>query len=177
MSTTVERTSSSDRPDVRSAANHSLIARARQRDADAITTMFRQFVSPEEQIVAVEYLGSVGLLFKTHSFACLTDRRVASLWVKSLGEVVYQDGLIDSVKHGILYQPSRISRLVGLMTLGLLNVGGRQQRKTVGLVLSLGDGVSVSMLAHRTEVSRANGIYRSIVLGQPRAGAAREVIR
>lgn len=162
MSVTVDGPITTDAPEVRKAASGSLIARARNRDGDAIKTMFRQFIT-EEKIVAVEYLGSPGLIFKTHSFACVSDRRVASVRVKRMGEITYQDGAIESVNSAVLYQPSRISHFLSIVTLGRANLGRGRSSKQVGLVLSVGEGISVYILSHRSKVDRANGVYRVMV--------------
>lgn len=163
MSVTVDGPITPDAPEVRKAASGSLIAKARNRDGDAIKTMFRQFIPTEEKIVAVEYLGSPGLIFKTHSFACVSDRRVASLRVKRMGEITYQDGAIESVNSAVLYQPSRISHFLSIVTLGLANLVPGRSSKQVGLVVSIGEGISVYILSHRSKVDRANGVYRVVV--------------
>lgn len=166
-STSLDQPAGADAPDIRNAAQGSLVERARQRDTQAITTMFRQFIPPEEPIVAVEYLGSVGMIFRTHSFACVTDRRVASLQVKGFGQIIYQDGLIEAIKSGVLYQPSRLAStilgpLATILTLGMINrVSG--DRKRVGLVMTIADGVPVYVLSHRKHVTRANAVYRSAI--------------
>jgi hypothetical protein len=164
MSTSIEGPVAPEAPDVRTATEVSLVQRARQRDTAAITTMFRQFLPTEERLAVVEYLGSIGLLFKTHSFACVTDRRVASLLVRRGGNIEYVDGVIDAVNSAQLYQPPRFSLtrlLLGYLTLGLLGPRGRAG-KTVGLAL-LGDGFKVGIVSHRKLVTRANAIYRSMI--------------
>ena len=57
----------------------SLLQRAKGNELEAITTMFRQFLSPDEEIYFAEYCGQAGFwVFGTHSFACLSGRRLAS---------------------------------------------------------------------------------------------------
>jgi hypothetical protein len=155
MGIDVDKDAADHPPDVRSAANRSLIHRACNRDTDAITTMFRQFIPSDEGVAVVEYLGSPGVVFKSRSFACVTDRRVASLIVKRLGQIIYQDGVLESLNSAVLYQPSRIS--------GFFLINRRTNRKKVGLVLSIGEGISVHILSHRKEVRRANVIYRAAI--------------
>lgn len=173
-STEIDRPAGAESPDISRTTRGSLLERARQREVDAITTMFRQFIPPEEQVVAVEYLGTLGILFRTHSFACVTNRRVASLQVKSLGQITYQDGLIEAINSGVLHQPSRLSSVLlgpiaSLLTLGLINrVSG--DRKRVGLVMTIGDGVPVYLLSHRKHVTRANAIYRAVISARDALG-------
>ena len=53
--------------------DRSLLERAKGNDLGAITTMFRQFMSPDEEIYFAEYCGLLGMwIFGTHSFACLS---------------------------------------------------------------------------------------------------------
>lgn len=87
----------------------SLLNRAKKNDGEAITKMFRQFVMPEEKIFFAEFLGTEGIWgIGTHSFACLTDRRVATLRVGAFGEVIYQDGLLEYINSTVVFQPSKL---------------------------------------------------------------------
>lgn len=87
----------------------SLLSRAKENDAQAIEIMFKQFVPEGEEIHFAEYLGVQGLWgFGTHSFACLTDRRIASIRVGILGEVTYQDGYLEFLNSGVVHQPSKL---------------------------------------------------------------------
>lgn len=93
----------------------SLLARARQHDPEALTSMFRQFLPASDRIIAAEYLGTQGLWgFGVHSFACVTDRRTAALRVKRFGEVGYQEAALEQINSGAVYQPSRLG-LYGLV--------------------------------------------------------------
>jgi hypothetical protein len=154
-STEVEKVETTQAPDVRAAANRSLIQRARTRDVDAMKTMFRQFIPAGENVSTVEYLGSPGLLFKSHSFACVTDRRVASLQVRRFGQIIYQDGLLEALNSAVLYQPSRFA--------GFFSIMQHSKGKKVGVVLSISEGINVHILSHRKQVTRANGVYRAAV--------------
>ncbi|HZI18333.1 MAG TPA: hypothetical protein VEY09_07030 [Pyrinomonadaceae bacterium] len=87
----------------------SLLSQARENDAQAIAAMFKQFVPEDENIYFAEYLGVQGLWgFGTHSFACLTNRRIASIRVGVMGEVTYQDGYLEFLNSGVVYQPSKM---------------------------------------------------------------------
>ncbi|MUG98476.1 FHA domain-containing protein [Scytonema sp. UIC 10036] len=87
----------------------SILQRASQDDFDAITTMFRQFIPEDEQIYFARFLGIQGLWgFGTREFACVTDRRVADITVGRFGEVTYQDGYLEHINSGVIYQPSKL---------------------------------------------------------------------
>lgn len=91
--------------------------RALDGDLHATSMMFRQFLGTDEEVVFSEYLGSRGLwIFKRHSFGCLTSRRVASMMMKRTGELIYQDGYLESVNSTVLYQPSvwKLYLLIGM---------------------------------------------------------------
>jgi len=86
----------------------SVLRLAKQGDVQATAMMFKQFVPEDENVYFAEYLGVEGFWgMGTHSFGCLTDRRVASIRVGAFGEVIYQDGYIDYVNSGVVYQPSK----------------------------------------------------------------------
>ena len=164
MSVTVDRPITTDAPEVRKAASGSLIAKARNRDGDAIKTMFRQFIPTEEKIVAVEYLGVAGSIFKTHSFACVSQRPAGGF------ATCQADGgnHLPGWRHRIGQQRCpvsaiEISHFLSIVTLGLANLGPGRSSKQVGLVLSVGEGISVYILSHRSKVDRANGVYRVMV--------------
>lgn len=86
-----------------------LVARARAGEREAIETMFRQFIPATDAIVASAFLGTQGFGgIGTHSFGCVTQRRVGSLRVSTFGEVVFQESLAANVNGGRIHQPSRI---------------------------------------------------------------------
>jgi hypothetical protein len=87
----------------------SIIKRAIENDTEALSTMFKQFIPEDEDIHLVQYLGIKGLWgIGAHSFACLTSRRVADISVGRFSEVVYQDGYLEFINSGIIYQPSKL---------------------------------------------------------------------
>lgn len=99
----------------------SLLRLAKRDDFQAIALMFRQFIPEDETVHFAEYLGVEGVWgIGTHSFGCLTDRRVAAIRVAAFGEVIYQDGYIDYVNSGVVYQPSRLVLYVVISLLSLL---------------------------------------------------------
>jgi hypothetical protein len=86
----------------------SILDQARKDNYEAITTMFKQFLSPDEVVNFTEYCGFLGFWgVGTHCFACLTDRRIASLRVAAFGKILYQDGYLEYTNSGVIYQPSK----------------------------------------------------------------------
>lgn len=87
--------------------------RARAGDRAALEVMFRQFIPADEAIEDVAFLGERGLFgLGTHSFAAVTDRRVASLQLSMLGRVTYRDGYHEHVNSSAVMQPSRTHELM-----------------------------------------------------------------
>jgi hypothetical protein len=102
----------------------SLLARARGHDADAVVTMFRQFVPADEDVVMADYLGTQGLWgVGLHSFGCVTHRRVCGLRIGLLGHVVYQDCELEHVNSGAVLQPSLLWLYLWSAVLPLLWIG------------------------------------------------------
>lgn len=100
-----------------------ILQRASQDDFDAIVTMFRQFIPEDEKIYIARYLGIQGLWgFGTRQFACVTDRRVADITVGRFGEVNYQDGYLEHINSGVIYQPSKF--WLYLLIIGYFLFGG-----------------------------------------------------
>jgi hypothetical protein len=96
----------------------SIIQLAIQDNADAITTMFKQFLPENESIQLVQYLGLQGLWgFGTHEFACLTDRRIADITVGRFGKITYQDGYLEHINSSYIFQPSKLKLYI---TVGVL---------------------------------------------------------
>ncbi|MBI1347705.1 hypothetical protein GC163_15630 [bacterium] len=103
----------------------SLTSRALGGDRQAIETMFRQFTPPDETYYAVDYLGFEGLwIFGTHSFGALTDRRVAAMRMTFWGEVVYQDGFLESINSNVFYQPSKLWLYISLISVAFTHISG-----------------------------------------------------
>lgn len=101
----------------------SLLDRAKNNDLDAITRMFRQFMSPDEEIYFAEYCGLRGFwIFGTHCFACLSNRRLAALEVGAFGRVVYNDGFLEHQNSGAVIQPSLLKLYVWAFFAGLFGL-------------------------------------------------------
>lgn len=137
----------------------SLLDRAKGNDLEAITTMFRQFMSPDETIYFAEHCGLLGFWgLGTHSFACLSNRRLASLQVGAFGRVHYNDGFLEHGNSGVVYQPSLLKlyiwaaygAVISLLVLGsalvaanmvLDMLGGTLGQLTGMLTVVLGTGL------------------------------------
>lgn len=166
----------------------SLLERAKQDDRDAITTMFRQFLPPDEHPTEAEYVGVLGFWgIGVHSFAAVTTRRVATLRTKILGGVEYQDGALEYVNSGALFQPSRlwlylyvagsllvfgaagfsVTPVASLVTLAigvaLLPVTVRlyYRIKKSGLLFWVREGKPVYLFVDRKRMRIANRVYRN----------------
>lgn len=86
----------------------SLLKRAKNNEFPALEKIFQQYLPENETVRAAEYLGVQGLWgIGTLSFACSTDRRAASIRRSFLGELIYQDGCIEYINSGVIYQPSK----------------------------------------------------------------------
>ena len=91
------------------ASGGTLLQRARAGDQEALETMFRQFLPQTDAILMAAFLGTQGLWgIGTHSFACVTQRRVVSLRVSTFGRVVFQESLSANVNGGRVHQPSQV---------------------------------------------------------------------
>ncbi len=94
--------------------------------------LFQYFIPAEETIEAIEYLGVQGFWWiGTHSFGCLTNRRVATLQTSIWG-LNYQDGYLKHINSGRIYQPSKfilysitiLTIILAFFSFVLLFVGG-----------------------------------------------------
>jgi FHA domain len=101
----------------------SILQSASNNDFGAICMMFKQFIPEDEQIEYAAYLGIQGLWgIGTRQFACVTNRRVADITIGFFGELTYQDGFLEHINSGIIYQPSKLwlyVTLVGYFLFGL----------------------------------------------------------
>lgn len=165
----------------------SLLGNAKKGDTRAIVTLFKQFVPPDEHIEAVDYLGVQGVWgLGTHSFACVTSRRVAGLRTKIFGEVTYQDAALEHVNSGVIYQPSRFWLYVFVIGSAFLTAGFSllllpltvrlfYRFKKSGLVLWVREGIPVYIFSDRKRLINANRLYRTaLALRENRIAETRE---
>lgn len=101
----------------------SLLMRAKADDKDALATMFGQFLPQGEQVLESHYLGVMGFWgIGTHSFAAVTNRRIASLRISFLGGVEYQDGALEYVNSAAVFQPSQVGLYVFTVVVSLFSL-------------------------------------------------------
>lgn len=138
-------------------------------DKSAIKTMFQNFVSEDDSIVDVQYLGSYGFIFKTKSFVCLSERKIGSLEYGPFGKIVYTDAFIEDVNSGIIYQPSLfplyfIGFLLFISIFGILLLNGwirfYYKFHKSGLVWIVREGANVYAFANRSKIDVVNDFWR-----------------
>jgi len=156
----------------------SILERAKQGDAASMATMFTQFLCEDETILLVEYLGKRGFLFSgEHCWACVTDRRAGSLRVGKIGELVYQDALLEGINSSAIHQPSLLPLYIGIVVIVLLSIPTFGvllltiplaihlyfRHSKCGLWFIVREGLNVWMFANRKRLTLANRIYRTII--------------
>lgn len=123
----------------------SLLQRAKEDDMEALKTIFHQFIPKDEEITFAGYYGYTGFAYVgSHSFACLTDKRVAALRVGPFKKIHYNDGFLENMTSGGVYQPSKfwlyiwifLGFFVGIALFGSLIYGATS---TVGIFFGLID--------------------------------------
>ncbi|MBT9548653.1 MAG: hypothetical protein IV090_24885 [Candidatus Sericytochromatia bacterium] len=154
---------------------------SKQNDPEALRKLFKQFLPENETIYSTEYLGIQGIWgFGAHSFACLTECRVADIKIDSFGEIVYQDGYLEEINSAIVVQPSKLKLYVVLIiacvlaipsfgiTLLLLPLIVRYYYRIVqcGLVFWIREGVPVYIFSNRSLLNRANNFCRNVALAR-----------
>lgn len=146
-----------------------LLKKAVLGDKSAIKSMFQNFVGEDDTIIDVQYLGSYGFIFKTKSFVCISDRKIASMEYGPFGKIVYQDAFIEEVNSGVIYQPSIfplyfIGFLLCITIVGILLLNGwirlYYQLHKSGLVWVVREGASVYAFANRSKIDLVNEFWR-----------------
>jgi len=159
----------------------SILQRAIQNDSDALNLMFKQFLPEDEIIYYTQYLGTHGIWGTgTHSFGCLTERRVADITVGRFGAVSYQDGYLESINSTVIYQPSKlwlyisigILAFVVIVTFGIgflfiYSVTQAYYRLAkCGIVFNIKEGIPVYIFCDRKYLGRANALCRHVMLAR-----------
>ena len=148
----------------------SIIKQAILGNKDAIKTMFQTFIAEDETIFSVEYLGSYGVFFKTKSFVCITDKKVASMEYGPFGKIVYSDAFIEEINSGIIYQPSifalyfvGVILCISIIGILILNTWVRFYYKInkSGIMWCTREGVNIYAFANRSKINLVNEIWRS----------------
>ncbi|MDD2205185.1 MAG: hypothetical protein PHE45_08885 [Bacteroidales bacterium] len=149
--------------------SNSILTRAITGEKSAISTMFQSFMGDDETIISVEYLGKYGVFFKTKSFVCITDKKVASLEYGPFGKIMYSDAFIEEINSGIIFQPSVLSlyiigiilccTVVGIL---LLNTWIKFYYKInkSGMVWCVREGVNIYAFANRSKIYLVNDLWR-----------------
>jgi hypothetical protein len=173
----------STEPDKKIEFPQSTLTLARQNDKASLELMFRQFISQDESIHVCEYMGELGMLLGvTHSFACVTDRRISSLQVGHFGEVLYTDAMLEDVNSGAVIQPSNLwlyilafglvlsclfymytlESIFPLLLLGFWPFVVKAYYRFVkcGLLASVKQGLWVYVFVNRGRLVRANALWR-----------------
>lgn len=150
----------------------SLIRRASFDDKEAITTMFNAFIDKQEQILDVHYFGCYGLVpYKTRSFVCLTDKRIATIQYGPIGQVFYQDAFIEEINSGMVYQPSIcylyiVSVLLTCTLFGIVLIPTWVRLYYLlnksGMVWSVREGFSVYAFANRSRLNVVTTFWRHV---------------
>lgn len=151
----------------------SILEQAKLNKRDAIEIMFRQFIGSDEQIHFCEYMGQFGVIINiTHSFACVTDKRIVALEVGSFDKMVYQDAGLEDINSGFIYQPSILSLYIigAVIVLGTFGVGillvpfivrWYYKVNKCGLVGVVKEGLAVYVFTNRNRLVRANAMWRT----------------
>lgn len=138
-------------------------------DKSAIKTMFLNFVSEDETIIDVQYLGSYGFLFKTKSFVCVSDRKISAMEYGPFRKIIYTDAFIEDVNSGVIYQPSVfplyfVGLLLCLTIVGILLLNGwirlYYQVHKSGLVWVVREGINIYAFANRSKIDLVNEFWR-----------------
>ena len=147
----------------------STLKRAEQGDKEAVKSMFESFISENETIIDSQYFGKYGLIFPERSFVCVTDKRLAVLSYKSNGQIIYQDGFIEEINSGVVYQPSIIPLYVigvllclTIISILLLNawINLYYKIKKSGMVWSVREGVNIYAFANRSNINKVAEFWR-----------------
>jgi hypothetical protein len=162
-------------PNQETALTGSIVRRGIRQDSEAIEILFRQFVPNQEPIVFASYFGLRGIWhIGSHSFACLTNRRVASLQIGWLGQVLYHDAYLEECSAIGIRQPSLLLfYLSGLIFVGatfgfgllILPVFVRAYYRIVksGLVVYVRGVEDVSVFSNRSRIIYLNRLVRMLM--------------
>ena len=146
-----------------------LLKRAKSGDVEAIKDMFSSFLGEDETIISADYFGKYGIIFPTHSFACVTDKKVATLQTRAFGRLVYVEAFIEKVNSGVIYQPSLfllyfVGFLLCISLFGILCLNAWVKMfyslNKSGLVWAIALGVNVYVFANRSKMNKVNEMWR-----------------
>lgn len=146
-----------------------IVSQAKTGNHNAIQHMFKPFIGEDETILCEEYLGKYGIIFATHSFVCLTDKKICAISYGPFGKIVYSDAFIEEVNSGIIYQPSvfklyLIGTILCLTIVGILLLNAWVKLyytfNKSGMVWCVREGVNIYVFANRSKINLINAIWR-----------------
>jgi hypothetical protein len=149
--------------------HRSVVAQAKANDHPSIQQMFKPFIGEDETILSEAYLGKYGIIFATHSFVCLTDKKICSIQYGPFGQIVYSDAFIEEVNSGVIYQPSvfklyLIGTILCLTLVGVLLLNAWVKLyytfNKSGMVWCVKQGVNIYVFANRSKINLINEIWR-----------------
>ncbi len=172
-----------------------ILSAAIKNDQEALLVMFKQFIPENEEVYYVQYLGRKGIWgVGNHSFACLSECRVADITVGRFDEVTYQDGYLESINSSTIYQPSKVplycymgiliilvlvffifAIILNLTVLAFLILGiglllipfivqGYYRLVKCGIVLWVKEGAPIYMFTNHKYLKRSNLLCRSLTI-------------
>lgn len=159
-----------------------LFSKAKVDDSEAVEQLFRGFLAEDEVVSDCGYLGSMGFVFKEHSFWCVTPIRVCSMRVKSGGEMNFTSAYIDHINSDAFYQPSTILLwiiiiVIAIPTFGLgllltpLIVRAYFRVKKSGVLFWCREGIPIYVFADRNNLRKAQRIAGQIANSKRLVGA------
>jgi len=139
--------------------------------SDSLNELFEPFIKGES-ILNANYFGKLGVsIFGTHSFAAITESKVHSLQVGPFGQIIYQDGDIDQLNSGIIYQPKiflmyLISILLFISLVGILLIPTWVRMyyrfNKSGLIWSVREGIPVYVFTNRNRIDLISNYWSEV---------------
>ena len=159
-----------------------VLASAKKDDAQAVEKLFRGFLSEEESVRDCGYLGAMGIVFKEHSFWCVTPIRVCSLRIKNGGELQFSSAYIEHINSDAFYQPSLVALWIILILVTVCTVGIGlllipiiikifYRYKKSGVVFWCREGIPIYVFSDRNSLSKAQRIAVQIAEAKRLVGA------
>ena len=124
MNQTIQNQSGSPTEDMIRVPN-TLLSRAKRGNIAAMKQMFQHFIPEDEKILHTGYFGFRGFWgIGENSFGCLTNKRMSSLTVGPFKQLVYQDGFLEYLNSGVIYQPNKLMLYVLWIFSVVFGIGG-----------------------------------------------------
>lgn len=144
---------------------------AKRGDQGSIKMLFSSFIGEDETILGVEYFGRYGVFFHTHSFVCVTDKKLYAMEYGPYGKMILSDAFIEEINSGAIFQPSLfnlyfIGTILCLTIVGilLLNTWVRMYYKVnkSGMVWVIKEGSNIWAFANRSKMDLVNSFWRRV---------------